>query len=81
MRTTLTIDDHLMDALKEKAQRDGKTLRHVVNEAIRAGLQTNRSVADRKPYVCKTFSMGHPPNVNFDKVLALGAALEDQKFM
>ncbi|HEY7793226.1 MAG TPA: hypothetical protein VIA10_04380 [Gaiellaceae bacterium] len=37
MRTTLTIDDDVAVRL-ERLRRDGRTLKEVVNEALRAGL-------------------------------------------
>ena len=40
MRTTLTIDDHLARALKERAHRSGKPFKQIVNETLRAGLAT-----------------------------------------
>ena len=39
MRTTLTIDDDVAVRL-ERLRRDGRTLKDVVNEALRAGLDT-----------------------------------------
>jgi len=38
MRTTLTIDNDLAPKLKEKARREGRSFKEVVNEALRAGL-------------------------------------------
>lgn len=39
MRTTLTVDDQVLAALKEAAHRSGKPFRQVVNDALHAGLQ------------------------------------------
>lgn len=38
MRTTLTLDDDLMERLKEEAHRRRVSFRDVVNEALRRGL-------------------------------------------
>ena len=38
MRTTLTIDDELLDQLKERAQRSRRPFKVVVNETLRNGL-------------------------------------------
>ncbi len=81
MRTTLTIDDYLMRELKDKAHRMGKPLKQVVNETIRNGLQQTRKPTGRKPYVCKTFSMGYPPPADLDKALALAMKLEDEEII
>ena len=49
MRTTLTIEDHLARALKERAHRTGKPFKQVVNEMLRAGLSATRARRS-KPY-------------------------------
>lgn len=79
MRTTLTIDDHLMRELREEAHRTGKPMKKVVNEVISAGLEQLNNPVSRKPYKCKTYSMGFPPNLNLDKALAIAALLEDDE--
>lgn len=38
MRTTLAIDDHLLDAAKRRARERGKTLGQVVEDALRLEL-------------------------------------------
>lgn len=38
MRTTLTLDDDLAAALKERARADGLSFKEVVNQALRRGL-------------------------------------------
>jgi len=45
-RTTLTIDDHLLRALKRKASEEGRTLQAVTNDLLRRSLATPPS----KPY-------------------------------
>jgi hypothetical protein len=42
MRTTLTIDPDLADALRKKAHRARKPFKQVVNETLRAGLVAQR---------------------------------------
>ena len=37
-RTTLTLEDDVVEALQEEARRTGQPFKAVVNEAIRAGL-------------------------------------------
>jgi len=81
MRTTLTIDDYLMQELKEKAYRSGKSLKYVVNNALRKSLQETDKPVCRKQYICKTYSMGYPPLVDLDKALALSIKLEDEEII
>ncbi|MCS5700341.1 ribbon-helix-helix domain-containing protein [Cyanobium sp. FGCU-52] len=43
MRTTLTLDDDLAEALNRKARLSGRSFKAVVNETIRRGLAHGRS--------------------------------------
>jgi hypothetical protein len=79
MRTTLTIDDHLMEELKALAYNSGRPLKKVINDTLRTGLACGRDLRPSKPYRCKTFKMGYPPNLNLDKALDIAAALEDDE--
>jgi hypothetical protein len=78
MRTTLTIDDHLARALKERAHQSGKPFKQVVNETLRAGLSST-GARRTKPYRVKPAPLGGVmPGINLDKALALADAIEDQ---
>jgi hypothetical protein len=80
MRTTLTLDDRLFKELKTLAVETNAPFKQVVNRALRAGVDSLRSQARRKPYRVKTYNMGPPlPGVNLDKALALADALEDEE--
>jgi hypothetical protein len=60
MRTTLTIDDHLMRQLKQMA-RDAETpLKKVVNTALSLGLEQMQRPRARRRYRTKTFALGRP---------------------
>ena len=39
MQTTLTLDDEVIAELKTEAQRTGRSLREIVNETLRLGLE------------------------------------------
>jgi hypothetical protein len=80
MRTTLTLDDRLFKELKTLAVEKNAPFKEVVNQALRAGVDSLRGHAKRKPYRVKTYNMGPPlPGVNLDKALALADALEDEE--
>jgi hypothetical protein len=79
MRTTLVIDDYLMQEIKEKAHRTGQPLKKLVNEALRLGLAQLDQPSRKKPYRGKTYSMGYPPTGTLDKALEIAAALEDEE--
>ena len=79
MRTTLTIDDGIANALKDLAHRSNKPFKEVVNETLRAGVSARRA-PKAKPYRVKPAALGGVlPGVDLDKALALADALEDQE--
>jgi hypothetical protein len=80
MRTTLTIDDRIAEALKETAHRTGKPFKAVVNETLQLGLMARRQLPKSKPYRLTPVSLGGVlPGVNLDKALALADAIEDEE--
>lgn len=79
MRTTLNIDDELLQRLKREAERSGTSFVAVVNRVLQLGLERAHPKTSRKTYKCKTFSMGFPPMQNLDKALQLAALLEDEE--
>lgn len=80
MRTTLTLDDDLAAALKKRAFETGKSFKDVVNEALRAGLESEQALPRPKPYSVKPISLGDPlPGVNLDKAVTLAGELEDDE--
>ena len=54
MRTTLTLDDSLVRALKRIAGQRGISFKALVNEALRTGIRDIESPPPRKPYQTKT---------------------------
>ncbi len=79
MRTTLTIDDQLMMELKERAHRQGVSLKQVVNQTLRRGLDADIHSSKRKPFRARTFAMGQPLMPDLDKCLAIASGLEDEE--
>jgi hypothetical protein len=79
VRTTVRIDDDVLQVLKERARREKTTLTKIVNILLRRGISTSGDGNRRKrPYREKTFSMGRPA-VDMTKALALAAQLEDEQ--
>jgi len=80
MRTTLTIDDELAEALKEAAYRSKKSFKEVINETLRVGLATKKSPRNAKHYKVKPASLGGVlPGIDLDKALRLADAMEDEE--
>jgi cytochrome c-type biogenesis protein CcmH len=75
MRTTLTLDDRLFKELKTLAVETNAPFKEVVDRALRAGVDSLRGQARRKPYRVKTYHLGPPlPGVNLVKALALAGS-------
>jgi len=77
MRTTLTLEDRLAEALKRRAHEQGKPFKEVINEALRAGLQAQAQPSPR-PYRLDPTSMGRPRHgYDLAKAREISEDLED----
>ncbi len=79
MRTTLTIDDDLLERVKREARRAKVPFRTALERALRLGLERMRPQARRRPFSQRTFRMGLPPASSLDKALHLAALLDDEE--
>lgn len=80
VRTTLTLDDDLAQALKEKAFRTGSSFKSVVNETLRAGLAASQAPPRPKRYRLEPSSLGGVrPGIDLDRALELADVLEDRE--
>ncbi len=80
MRTTLTLDDDVADALSRIVRERGISFKEAVNSIIRAGLAADRAVS--RPYQMPTSNLGPVrPGINLDKALQLAAELEDEEII
>lgn len=80
MRTTLRIDDDLLERLKARADREKLSLTRLVNRVIRAGLATPDGVEDKPVHAEKTFEMGEP-GFDLTKAGYLAAVVEDEEII
>jgi len=68
MRTTITIDNALLDEAKERATRGGKTLSGLIGDALRAELH-GKPLHRPKPFRLVTFGRGGVrPGVNLERL-------------
>ena len=81
MRTTLTVDDELLDRVRREAKRARVPFRKALERALRLGLERMRPQRRRRPFKQRTFRMGHPPGSRLDKALQLAAMLEDEEIV
>jgi hypothetical protein len=75
VRTTVTLDDDLAETLRRRARERDVPFKHVLNEAIRAGLVGGTPAA--RPYQMKPRELGVRAGVDLTKALTLAAELED----
>jgi hypothetical protein len=79
MRTTINLDDTLLERARLVAQRSRISLREALNRALAFGLDRMDPASRKRPYRATTHSMGFPPSPNMDKALQLAALLEDEE--
>ena len=65
MRTTLSLDDDLAEALNRAARLSGRSFKAVVNETLRRGLtQSASGAAGLEPFVVEPQSCGWRPGID-----------------
>jgi hypothetical protein len=78
MRTTLNIDDDVLDRARLAAGRLHAPFRRVINEALRAGLPAVEAPARMRPYRTQPHSMGVKEGRNLDNLQELLAQVEGE---
>lgn len=79
MRTTVDIDQNLLQRLRDRAHQSGRSFREELNQAIHRGL-TPESSAPAPRYQTPTFDLGPArAGLDLDKALALSATLDDEE--
>lgn len=78
MRTTIVIDDDVLDRARSVAERIRAPFRRVVNEALRAGLQTVEKPGETQPYRTQPHKLGLKAGRNLDNIQELIAQVEGE---
>ncbi len=78
MRTTLSIDDDVIDRAKAVAAKLRRPFRTIVNEALRAGLDQVEQPAKQRPYRTEPHAMGLRSGRNIDNIQELLAHIEGE---
>ncbi len=82
MRTTLTIDDDLAAALKNRARLSGRSFNAVVDEVVRSGLTLGeRPLARRSPFKVVSARRGFLPGGDPSRLNQLVDELEVDAFL
>ena len=79
MRTTVEIEDDLFRDLKRLADKEGASLKTVLNCSLRRSFARSRVESKGKTHRCPTFHMGGVKisGGNLDKALSIAEMLED----
>ena len=78
MRTTLNIDDDVLDRARSVAEKRRAPFRLVVNEALRAGLQAAEQPASTRPYHTRPRKLGLRTGRSLDNIQELVAQVEGE---
>lgn len=68
MRTTLTLDDDVAAKLREQVRKSGNSLKEIVNEALRVGLNRSTPKKARKRFVVTARPLGLPAGMSYDNI-------------
>ena len=80
LRTTLTLDNDVIDKAKAVAAKRRLTFRAVVNEALRIGLEDLEKSATRRPYRTEPHAMGLRTGYNLDNIQEVLSQAEGEDF-
>jgi len=71
VRTTVTLDDDVIERVRAESKSRGTSFRETLNELLRIGLVTRASQAESKPFRVKAHHSGFRPGLNYDCTEAL----------
>jgi hypothetical protein len=71
IRTTVTLDDDVLEKLKQESRSRGIPFRQAINDVLRSGLVATRATRNAPPLRLEPKSMGVRPGLNYDSVPAL----------
>jgi hypothetical protein len=78
MRTTITIDNDVLEKARRIAAKWNTPFKKVINEALRAGLDHAQQPAECARYETKPHAMGLKAGRNLDNIQALLAQIEGE---
>ena len=78
VRTTLTIDDDVLERARTLSAKLRTPFKTVINEALRSGLDDVERPAKQKPYKTEPHEMGLKSGRNLDNIQELLAQIEGE---
>ena len=81
MRTTITLDDHLLARLKKRAAESGTSVSRLIEQAIQLLMQASPRAKRKSGFRLVTFGAGgHFSKLNIDKTSALLESDDVERF-
>jgi hypothetical protein len=71
IRTTVTLDDDVLERVKQESRRRGEAFRDTLNDLLRIALATRQTQTARQPFEIKPLSLGYTPGLNYDDIESL----------
>jgi len=71
IRTTVTLDDDVLERAKRFSHKRGIPFRQGLNELVRAGLQAELAATPKRTFKIKPFHMGLKPGLSYDNIETL----------
>ena len=81
MRTTLTLDPDVAQKLQARVAEGQKSLKTVVNQALRLGLAAQEKLSSPEPFVVEPHPCGFRNGIDMDKMNQLVDELEAEEFL
>jgi hypothetical protein len=78
MRTTINLDEDVLQKSREIANRLNRPFRSIINEALRRGLLELEKPTRQRHYKTKARPLGVRPGVNLDNIHELLAQIEGE---
>ncbi len=71
IRTTVTLDDDVLERLKEESRARSMPFRQALNDILRIGLVAAHTKPDRKSFGVEPIDLGFRPGLDYDDIEAL----------
>jgi hypothetical protein len=71
IRTTVTLDDDLIERIKQESRSRGSSFRNTLNDLLRTALLNNTNKPQRRTLKIKAHHMGYKNGLNHDDVESL----------
>jgi hypothetical protein len=71
IRTTVTLDEDVLERLKQESRSRGVPFRQAINDVLRSGLLASHATREVSPFRVDARPMGTRPGLSYDSVPAL----------